>query len=183
MKNQNITLHFGVPFYGEIHEIVTSCSINHDLSFEKATISVYKHMTESLLSKREGERSYFDHLLSDCFQKDVISPSIQFATFREMSHVFPLLVLHSDFAIEARTGRKLFIENSSIDYVGSSFGSEFEIEYFGYDRKLGYTKRSIDATPKYRPSNAPTVAEKWQTIYLLGNKRHIFDGECFIEVA
>jgi hypothetical protein len=182
-KDSNIVLHFGNPLLGEVHEIINTCAINHDLSFELATIKVYKHLVGSLSERKKDGRCYFDHLLADCFQKDVILPKIEFVTTRDKGVKFPSLILGSDFAIEVRNGKKLFIQNSSIDYVGNSFGAEFDIEYLGYERKLGYSKRSISPQLICDVSRNPMIAEKWQTIYLLGDKRHIFDGEQFIEVA
>ncbi|MBT8586679.1 hypothetical protein G6675_00060 [Polynucleobacter paneuropaeus] len=182
MKQAKIKLYFEAPKQGEMLEIVESCALNYELSMEMAAIRVYEHLVGSLATKDHNDRSYFDRLFAECYRKDVVAPIVLFEVAKSEGLSSPSIAFGDEYVIDGRSKRGLWIEDSTINYFGESFAREFDVEYLGFERARRSKLSTCEFLIDKNSSNEVIVAEDWDTIYLLGNKHHIYDGEQFLEV-
>jgi hypothetical protein len=99
-------------------------------------------------------------------------PEITFGT-HGINVKLPMLVLKGDWALHEPTGRRLPITNKMINRFGQMFSEEFEVEYLGFER-IG---PSSDLTAQ------GSFTSPMDTVYIIGDSPHYFDGKKFLPIS
>jgi hypothetical protein len=155
-----IELLFGGPTTHDEEVSVEDYAYSWDVSIETAVIHQFRHWINHLV-KRKDDDTFFELLLYMGINQMLKLPKISAGTYRHNGFVLPKMIIHGDFGIDKDTGERIFLADQHINVIGTNFEDEIAYEYFEYQR-IGKVTTS-----------------KNSSIYLLGDKPHIFDAGKF----
>ena len=159
-----IELHFGGPTTTDEEISVENYAYNWDVSIETAVIRQFRFWINHLSSKKNNDDdTFFELLLFIGINQMLRLPKITAGTYRHRGFVLPKMIIHGDCGFDKETSQSIFLNDSYINLIGGNFEDEIAYEYYEYQR------------------SGPVTAPKGQTIYLLGDKPHIFDAGNFYE--
>ena len=157
-----IELLFGGPTTHDEEISVENYAYNWDVSMETAVIHQFRFWINHLSGKKnDDDDTFFELLLFIGINQMLRLPKITAGTYQHRGFVLPKMIIHGDCGIDKETGQSVFLTERHIDLIGSNFEDEIAYEYFEHQR------------------SGSVHAQKGQTIYLLGDKPHIFDAGKF----
>jgi len=151
---------------------IDEVAINWDISHEASLIKCFEVLVNSLGSHNSGGSTYFDLLMCDCFRKRMAGPEIKFGTHGDGIRL-PMMIFKDDWALHEPTSRRLPLTNKLLNQFGEMFSEDFDVEYLGFER-VGSSSALVKQESFISPMD---------TIYLLNNKPHVFDGKTFLPVV
>ncbi len=173
-KDGLTALYFGIPTGGEITDDINDWAINHEISYELATIECFESLVTKILNRRDdGKSSYFDLLMCECFRRKVLAPEIGFGIHGEGIKL-PVLIFKDTAVVHEPSSQRLNLTSKVVDHFGETFSSEFEFEYLGHQKSNSKEKRTND--------NYSNFFKNHDVTYKINNVSHYFDGERFMKV-
>lgn len=158
-----IELYFGHPQQDKHWDGVEECAYNHDVNIETAVIRGFQAVN-SVTTRQYEQGNYFELVLMSLTKCLYKLPLITTGVYKHKGFVYPKLIIHGDILKDGDSGKKTFLKDEHIEYIGKNFDDDFDYEYFEFKR-IGRTSFLND-----------------EVIYHLRNKPHIYHEGNFIEV-
>ena len=156
-----IELLFGGPITVKEEISVENYAYNWGVSIETAAIRLFSFWINNLsIDKNDGD-TFFELLLFIGINQMLRLPKITAGTYRHRGFVLPKMIIHGDYGVDKKTGQSILLRDWHINILGSNFEDEAAYEYHELQR------------------SGLVTAPKGETIYLLGDKPHIFDAGKF----
>ena len=159
-----IELLLGGPTTAEREDEIEELLYDLNINMESAVILRVKALIKWLSGSNKDDQNYIDLVATDEMNQPVQLPTISFGIYSHRGYVLPKMIINGFHLLSSETGERRFISNKLIDAIGHYLEDTFEFEYWGFER-----------VGKLIPS-------KFDVIYRLGDKPHIYHSGEFLEV-
>jgi hypothetical protein len=159
----SLELYFGHPQKEKSWDGVEDCAYNQEINIESAVIRGFQAVNSVLTKPNEQGDNYFELVLMCLTRCSYKFPRVTTGVYKRRGFVYPKLVIHGDTLKDKGSGKRTFLTDEFIEYIGKEFDSDFDYEYFDFKR-FGVASLLND-----------------EVIYLLHEKPHIYQSGKFIE--
>jgi hypothetical protein len=159
-----IELLLGGPTTAEREDQIEELIYDLNINMESAVILRVKALIKWLSKISTNNQSYLDLVATVAIGQPVKLPRISFGVYEHRGYVMPKMIINSFYLQDFDTGNKHFISNKAIDEIGLDIESTFEFEYWGFKRV------------------GTIAANKFDVIYHLGNRPHIYSSGEFLAI-
>jgi len=133
-KVNTISFLFGNISDDLTYKTIEDYAINHNLTFEKATLDYFKFLIESFKTSKDNSNNYFESLYKHCTKNNVYLPEILYDTYTENKNKYPKVLLTNNYVLDKKTNEKfLSSDNKLLTYFGKTLGEDIGFEYLKYE--------------------------------------------------